>query len=181
MSPFGRIVAAAIAAALSGCASPAPLAYRAADTAATTAQGPPFEAPAPVSAFDAIRAALPGFELQRGLGGASGNEISVVRDLTFTRESSILSRAEVTRLSPLHAYLRANPSIKVRITGYGDGVNSPEREADLSLSRAQAVARALLTDMRVANSIDAKGAVLPQHDVGRAQIVFALPSAVDGE
>jgi outer membrane protein OmpA-like peptidoglycan-associated protein len=177
MGPFGHVALAAAAAALTSCASPAPFDYTATDTAAIIAQMPAFESPVPVSDFDAMRAALPGFDLQRTFDGASENEVSVVRDLTFTPQSSILSRADVTRLEPLHAYLRANPSIAVRITGYGDGSNAADRTADLSLSRAQAVARALLTDMRVANSIDAVGAPLPQQQQysGRADIFFTRP------
>jgi outer membrane protein OmpA-like peptidoglycan-associated protein len=183
MGPFGHVALAVTAAALTSCASPAPFEYTATDAAVIIAQMSAFEAPVPVSDFDAMRAALPGFELLKTFDGASENEVSVVRDLTSTPESSILSRADVTRLEPLHADLRANPSIAVRITGYGDGSNAADRTADLSLSRAQAVARALLTDMRVANSIDAAGAAMPQQKqyVGHAQIVFALPVASPGE
>lgn len=177
MGPFGHVALAVTAAALTSCASPAPFEYTATDAAAIIAQMPAFETPVPVSEFDAMRAALPGFDLQRTLDGASANEVSVVRDLTFTPESSILSRADVTHLAPLHAYLRANPSIAVRITGYGDGANAADRTADLSLSRAQAVARALLTDTRVANRIEAAGAAMPQQKqyIGRAEIFFTRP------
>lgn len=177
MGPFGHVALAAAAAALTSCASPAPFEYTATDAAAVIAQMPAYEAPVLVSDFDAMRAALPDFELLRTFDGASENEVSVVRDLTFTPESSFLSRADVTRLEPLQAYLRANPSIAVRITGYGDGSNAADRTADLSLSRAQAVARALLTDMRVANRIEAVGAPLPQQKQysGRADIFLTRP------
>jgi outer membrane protein OmpA-like peptidoglycan-associated protein len=134
-----------------------------------------------VSDFDAMRAALPAFDLQRGgTEPASRREVSVVRDLVFAPASSILSRADVIRLQPLLAYLRANPTIAVRIEGFGDGINSTEHDTELSLSRAQAVARALLTDMMVSNAIVTVGAPVPQlmKDNGRAEIIF-IGSAAD--
>jgi outer membrane protein OmpA-like peptidoglycan-associated protein len=177
MSPSGHVALAAIAAALAACASSAPPEYTAVDAATTIADVPAYEEPALVSDLDAMRAVLPDFDLRENGDQMSQRGTSIVRDLTFIRESSILSRADVTRLAPLRAYLRANPSIAVRITGYGDGFNSAGREADLSLSRAQAVARALLTDINVTNSIDAMGALMPQQKqyFGRAEIVFTRP------
>jgi outer membrane protein OmpA-like peptidoglycan-associated protein len=177
MRPFGHVALAAATAALASCASPVVSEYPRLDAAAMMAAMPVYEAPVLVSDFDAMRAALPGFDLQRTFDRTAQYDVSVIRDLTFTADSSILSRADVARLLPLHAYLRENPSVAVLIKGYGDGANSAAAGTDLSINRAQAVARALLTDMRVATTLQSTGAAMPQHkqNAGRAEIVFTTP------
>jgi outer membrane protein OmpA-like peptidoglycan-associated protein len=183
MSPFGHVALAAATAALAACAFPMPSEYPTVDVAAMTAEMPVYRTPVLVSDFDAMRTALPGFDLQRSLDRTSQRDVSVVRDLSFTPDSSILSQADVTRLAPLHTYLRENPTVAVQIKGYGDGANSAASDADLSLSRAQAVARALLTDMSVANTMVVAGAAMPQQKKhsGGAEIVFTTPSVNHAE
>lgn len=178
MSPYGQVAVAAAMAALAACASSRMGTDKvSADIAAyvSTLTAVPIAAPSSIiSDFDAMRAALPGFDLERGADMAAPGEVSVVRDLVFDHGSSILSRVDVARLEPLHAYLRANPLVAVRIKGYGDRGNTTERAADLSLSRAHAVARALLTDMKVANDIAAAAAPRSEQTLnsGRAEIIF---------
>lgn len=73
MSPFGQVAAAAAMATLAACASP----RNAADTAsadiaayvATLSAMPIMVSPNPISDFDAMRAALPSFDLQRSPWG----------------------------------------------------------------------------------------------------------------
>jgi outer membrane protein OmpA-like peptidoglycan-associated protein len=164
MNLFGYATLAAAATVLVSCASPQGTTDAlSGDMAAMRAATPLFDAPTIVSDFDTMRTALPTFDLQRGdVNLASYAEISVIRDLSFSAGSDILSQRDVSRLEPLRAYLRTNPSIDVRIEGYGDGVNSAERDAALSLGRAQAVTRALMTDIMVANTIVGLGAMTPQ-------------------
>src|SRR2546429_7494267 len=120
MRPYGPVV---LAAALAACASPpAASSSRAAEVAAPVVVTP--IAPI-VSDYEAMRSALPDFDLQRRADGPP-TDISVVRDLVFDVNSSILSGPQVKRLVPLQAYLRAHPRTSVRIEGNGDGVNSPE-------------------------------------------------------
>lgn len=180
MRPFGLFAIAAAAAALGACASnPAPSddvsARMAADIFAMTP--PPQPTPPFATNFDTMRAALPAFDLQRDLSGTRG-DVSIARDLVFPAESSILSRPQVDRLVPLQAYLRDNPATAVRIEGHGDGILSREQEIDLSRSRAQAVARALLTDMRISNPITAEAAPSTNRKPARggwAEIILVLP------
>ena len=180
MSPFGHVACAAMTATLAACAPQQTPERVSVDISATMAVMPIMTTTPLVSDFDIMRAALPAFDLERGASHtAFQHEISVVRDLVFTPDSSILSRAMVTRLAPLQVYLQANPSMAVRIEGYGDGVSTSARAADLSMARAQAVARALLADMKVTNVIVAKGAAVPQarNRAGGAEIMFFEPLA----
>jgi outer membrane protein OmpA-like peptidoglycan-associated protein len=179
MSPLGHVALAAIAAALTGCATAETFEYTAVDAAVLVADLPAYEGPVPLSDFDIMQTELPGFDLRRSVDPMTQYSVSVVRDLTFAPKSSILPRENVTRLAPLQTYLRANPSVAVRITGYGDGPNSGESERDLSLSRAHSVARVLVTDIKVANSVNAVSASMPQEAgyVGRAEIAFTRPVA----
>jgi len=178
MSPFGQFALAAAMAALTGCASaqtsrqPDQISVADILTSITSKQ----VAPLFVSDFDVMRAALPAFDLQRNVADG-GREVSVVRDLAFVTETSILSRDDVVKLLPLQVYLRANPLIDVRIEGYGDDVGSSERNDDLSMGRAQAVARALLTDIYIKNNVTTMIAKTPQSKgrSGRAEIFFIEP------
>ncbi len=180
MSPFGQAALAAALAALSACASSEmateqPRAEVATAAAAVTPAPPP---PPVVSAFETMRAALATFNLQKnGSGPAAQNEISVVRDLYFTTDSSILPRVEINKLVPLQAYLRTHPLVNVRIEGYGDPANTTARNVDLSAGRAQALARALLTDLAIANSIVAVSAPKQQSapQNGHAEIILVGP------
>lgn len=181
MRPTGLLAFAAAAAALGACASAVPPPDAAAarmsaqvfDDAAIAAPAQP--APAP---FDAMRAALPTFDLQQNV---PGGEVSVVRDILFPPESSILSRPQLDRLVPLQAYLRANPATAVRIEGHGDAAS--EQDSDLPWSRAQAVARALLTDMRISTDRITADAGR-RGEWGRAEIILVaplIPQGVRGE
>lgn len=183
MGPFGRFAATAVAAVLVACESAPRFENLASDTTAMAESVPAYRVPVLISDFDEVRAALPSFDLQRSADQGAQRVASITCDLTFAVDSSILSQANVKRLEPMQAYLRANPSVDVRIHGYGDGLNATDREADLSFGRAQAVARALLTDMKVANDIDAVGAKVPQQKqcMGRAEIVFIWPAAHNGQ
>lgn len=180
MRPFGLFAIAAATAALGACASAlAPSddlsARMAADIIAMT---PPVQPPVPfMTEIDTMRAALPAFDLQRDISGPRG-DVSVARDLAFPAESSILPRPQVDRLVPLQAYLRDNPATAVRIEGHGDGLLTGEQEIDLSHSRAQAVARAILTDMRIYNSITAEAAPSAKGKSTRggwAEIILVMP------
>jgi outer membrane protein OmpA-like peptidoglycan-associated protein len=176
----GQVGLVVMATALAACASPQTAGKNlSGDSGAVVAAMPPGPAPSPVSAFDQMRAALPTFDLQRsGAGVADGGDISVVRDVSFLADSSILSRPEVTRLEPLRSYLRANPSIEVRIEGYGDSRSAADRKVTLSLDRAQAVGRALLSDVMVVNTIVTVGAGMPQATVrsGSVEVMFVEPT-----
>jgi outer membrane protein OmpA-like peptidoglycan-associated protein len=169
---------AAIATTLMACVSPRAVSPPHVITAA------PVQAPAQLIAlsdFDAAQVALPGFELQRDASGkAADAEASVVRNLTFATDSSIMSSHDVTRLAQLQVYLAANPNVDVRIEGYGDVLSSNERFQDLSLDRAHAVARALLANMRVNNVIVAVAGARrdQQKNAGLANITFLWPTAV---
>ena len=176
MSPFGQFALAAAMAALTGCASaqtsrqPAPINTADIIASVASAQVAP---PLFVSDFDIMRAALPAFDLQRNVA-EGGREVSVVRDLGFLTETSILSRDDVVKLLPLQVYLRANPLIDVRIEGYCDNAIANERNADLSTGRAQAVARALLTDIYIKNNVTTMVAKTPQSAgrSGHAEMFF---------
>lgn len=171
MRAFGPVVLAF--AALTACASPPP-APRAAEVAAPAA-APVLVATLspPVSDLDAMRAALPTFALRRGgIGSAGEREVSVVRDINFPLGSALLPQAEVDKLAPLLPFLRANPLIVVRIDGYGDDKKGSERDINLSIDRAQTVARALLTDMRISNTIEATAAPMPQSRYTTAELSF---------
>jgi outer membrane protein OmpA-like peptidoglycan-associated protein len=176
MRPFGPFALAAMAAALTACASPQAAPSPSAKVAAQPAPIAVAPIAPPLSEYDSMRAALPGFDLQQRAGGP-GSNVSVVRDLVFETNSSILSMPQVKRLVPLQAYLRANPRTSVRVEGNGDGANTTERDTDLAMSRAQAVVRALLTDMMVANKIVASSAPMPQsaQHSRRADITFVTP------
>ncbi len=179
MSPFGQIALAVVMAALTGCASSQLSSEQSAididDIVAGIAMpiAPP---PLFVSELDTMRAALPAFDLQT-VYTAQEREVSVVRDLAFTSENTILSRNDVARLIPLQTYLRANPSVDVRIEGYGDGAIPTERNADLSRGRAQAVARAILSDIYITNTVVSAVAKTPQPAArsGHAEIFFIGP------
>jgi outer membrane protein OmpA-like peptidoglycan-associated protein len=175
---FSRHVGPAVVAmALAACASPPIRQESPSGGSAAVTAVPLRAAPSPVSDFDRMRAALPTFELQRR-GDADAGEVSVIRDVNFSADSSILSRPEVVRLDPLRSYLRANPSIEVRIEGYGDGQSGADRNAALSLDRAQAVSRALLTDVMVENIIVTVGATMPQATArrGSVEVMFVAPA-----
>lgn len=190
MRPFGLLAFAATVAALGACASAQENAQQDAQlsaqvfTDAPAAPAPPPATPAraALSPFDAMRVALPTFELRQDASAAAG-EVSVARDVTFPAESSILPRPQVDRLVPLQAYLRANPDTAVRIEGHGDGApgeSGREQDASLSQDRAQAVARALLTDMRIATqrittvSAAPLSATRPRR-AGWAEIILVAP------
>lgn len=185
MRPFGLLGFAAAMAALGACASARETARTDAqlsgqvftDAPAAPALPPAQPARAALSPFETVRAALPTFDLQdaRDRGG-----ISVARDVAFPAESAILSRHEVERLTPLQAYLRANPATAVRIEGHGDGrvtgQAARDQDADLSQSRAQAVARALLTDMHISTDriTAAPGGASTPAQTGRAEIILVV-------
>src|SRR5689334_20903115 len=85
MRPFGPLALAAVVAALSACAStqstPEQLAADITALAAAAPALPIAERPAFVSDFDAMRAALPGFDVQRADGAAASmSEVSIIRD-----------------------------------------------------------------------------------------------------
>ncbi|MBY0510360.1 MAG: OmpA family protein [Rhodospirillaceae bacterium] len=177
MNSLRHVALAAAAAALAACAPPPMTHENVSAGSAAVAAMPVRAAPSPVSDFDRMRAALPTFALQRS-GGADHGDVSVVRDVNFPADSSILSRSEVMRLEPLRSYLRANPSIEVRIEGYGDSRSAADRNVALSLDRAQAVSRALLTDVMVENTIVTVGAVMPQATArsGSVEVMFVAPA-----
>ncbi len=165
MSPFGQIALAAAMAALTACAPSQPSfnlsASEIADVTASVTANMTAAPPIFMSDLDMMRAALPAFDLQT-IDAGQEREVSVMRDLAFTAENSILTRSDVARLTPLQVYLRANPLIDVRIEGYGDSAVSTERNDDLSRSRAQAVARAILSDIYITNTVVTASARTPQ-------------------
>lgn len=180
MNHFKRAALAAAAALLTACASPqGPAEQVSFAIDAQLAELTTLVALPVVSDFDTMRAALPTFELERENASAPlRNEISVIRDISFEDNSPFVTRLDIGRIEPLKAYLRANPEMAVRIEGYGDGRNSSPRDADLSLSRAEAVGRAILTDIRIANSIVTVGAAMPQAmaRTGSVEIIFVNPA-----
>lgn len=105
-----------------------------------------------VSAIESMRTAMPEYDLREAGDGSSPQSVSVMRDLPFAHDSTIVGRREAERLRPFVAYLVENPAVTVRIESYGNGA-TPERDAELGLSRAHAVARVLQTNLRVANRI----------------------------
>jgi outer membrane protein OmpA-like peptidoglycan-associated protein len=177
MRPFGLVTLATTVVALSACAAP-PITSNNLSTEVVAHAAPVAVTPiAPLPTdYEVLRAALPDFDLQRRSEGPASN-VSVVRDLVFENNSTILSMPQVKRLAPLQTYLRANPRTTVRIEGNGDGGNSAERDTDLSMGRAQAVVRALLTDMMIANTIVAVSAPMPQavQQSRHADITFITP------
>jgi outer membrane protein OmpA-like peptidoglycan-associated protein len=179
MTAFSHAVLAVVAAALTACASPQMARDNLNVDRPVVAAVTPSPAAVPVvSDFDTMRAALPTFDLQQSDSvAAQRGRISVVRDLRFTAESFILAQADVKRLVPLQAYLRANPSVEVRIVGYGDGGNAVERNAALSVGRAQAVGRVLLTDMMIENKIVTVGAIMPQPSARAGSVEVVIRNA----
>lgn len=178
MKRIWHAVRAAAVIALSGCAgAPADVPVA---RAAPPARVAPVITAAPLSSLTslaAMRGALPTFDLQPA---AATREVSIVRDLVFEPGSSILSRTQVDQLEPLKAYLRANPAVAVRIEGYGDGGEGVDREGYLSLNRAQAVTRALLTDVQIGNDIaSVEGASSGTLDRRRrADVTFIMPAVL---
>jgi len=159
----------------------------AADRAQRTALAP---AMAPfITAYETMTSSLPQFALQRGYGGALAyGEVSVVRDVSFDPDSSILSWDQVQRLDVVQKYLIANPATTVRITAHGDNANASERTGNLATARAQAVGRALTVDMGVQNdvAISAANAAAGRSRAGTAEIILVMPPAqnpraADGE
>lgn len=178
MRPLGPLVLAASMAALTACTSQhqEPVAF-VPDHVDVGPSSPSLSAaPTLVSDFDNMRADLPGFDLKHS--DTDHGDVSVMRDLTFPAGSSIMSRHDVTRLVALQAYLHANPTVRVRVEGFGDGLKSVERNAELSTARAQAVARALSADIIVGNSIVVAGPRVLQDGTknGLAEITFVRPA-----
>ena len=100
-----------------------------------------------------------------------------MRDLSFEADSSILSRTEGARLQPLLTYLRANPTISVRVDGFGDDAKVSERNGDLALARAQTTARALLADIMIVNHVVAVGARMSPSRQRSVEITFISTGA----
>jgi len=138
----------------------------------------PVSAP-PVTGYDALVIALPTFDLERLYEAPSTyGEVSVVRDVSFEKDSSILAWSQIERLEALRTYLVANAATAVRIVGHGDGAALPEREANLAQARAQAVARALTFNLSVNNKMvfDAASASGQSVRNGTAEIIVVTPS-----
>lgn len=144
----------------------------------------PAAAPVPVAAvtpppsLESMRQALPAFDLKAvEPTHTTQREVSVVRDLPFPAEGSILTRDQVDLLAPLLLYLRANPDVAVRVEAYGDGNSSAMQETSLARDRAQAIVRALLTDVRVSNTITGGEAAGPHLGAYRStgKITFVIP------
>jgi len=175
-APMGAVAALALTGCISGPDSRTPYAAVASVTPPTR-PAPVKSTLPPPSMLEAMRGALPSFDIPQH--ATLAGEVSVIRDLIFDAESSILSQVQVVRLEPLKAYLRANPKVNVRIEGYGDGGARAEREGDIALSRAYAVARALLTDIQVNNDITSIAVPLPDRSTrrGHADVTFILPAS----
>jgi outer membrane protein OmpA-like peptidoglycan-associated protein len=176
-----QITLAALATLLASCASKAP----SAELLEQFAGAPPFATaqaaiPPLVSDFDSMRAALPSFDLVETDVNKTGREVSVGGALMFDRGSPIVSQSDIERIALLQAYLRRNPLVGVRIEGYDDDVPGTY-VTDLALSRAQAVVRALLTDIALKNGISAMGAPVarPARGDGRAEIIFIASRRLD--
>jgi hypothetical protein len=156
---------------LAGCASNAPSAAIAAEVASGIEPFPFLhpQAVAPlVTKFEIMRSALPEFEL---LQQTSGNEVSVERNLGFEPQSPIISSDEVRRISLLQAYLLTDPSLTVGVEGYFKRDRAGTEEA-LALDRAQALVRALLTDMRIKNDVTAVAAPRLGNAAAQSAIIF---------
>jgi outer membrane protein OmpA-like peptidoglycan-associated protein len=174
MPTSNKIVLASLAVVLSVCVGacttevpPSELAQMHARATENRPMWPSAPASPLVTNLDSMRAALPDFALR----DASDREVSVERMLAFDHNSPILSSSEIKRLALLQTYLRHNPTTTVRIEGYLGPANSGERSS-LALDRAQAIARALLTDMRIQNGISAVAA--PQTSSGASQAAIIL-------
>jgi len=178
----GHLACAAAALFLAACAQQPP-SPRTAPVAAVRAAAQPV--PAAVASrltpYETMQAALPAFDLRPG-GDASApsaaisTAVSVVRDVAFAPGSSILDPAQVARLEPLQAYLRAHPRTAIHVEAAGDADNAPARAAELAWSRARAVERALTVDIGVANRfvIDEAGVLRDRASArpGHAEITF---------
>jgi len=180
MRTFGLAAFAAATVALASCASPQVSSVDLTrQTTRDPAQIPAMPSPVALSYgkdFEGTRAALPAYDVRLVPTASAGEEISVVRDLMFDADGTYLSTPDIRRLAPLQDYLSANPTMTVLIRGYGDGGTS-ERDTDLSISRASAVARALRAQIRVGNAIEPMAAATPQarERAGSAEIIFVWP------
>jgi outer membrane protein OmpA-like peptidoglycan-associated protein len=67
----------------------------------------------------------------------------VLRDVMFDTGSATLRAGADNRLAPLITYLRSSPTTTVRIEGHTDNTGTSAHNDDLSLDRANAVARAI--------------------------------------
>ena len=102
------------------------------------------------------------------------------RDVFFTINSARISDTEDAKLSELAAFLKANPELKVDVTGYADAGTGTDAINDrLSRQRAEAVAKALtgtygIDAARV--TVESKGSrVQPfaENDMNRVTICIA--------
>lgn len=102
------------------------------------------------------------------------------RDVFFLINSARISDAEGAKLAELAAFLKANPKLKVKVTGYADADTGTDAINDrLSRQRAEAVAKALTGVHGIDASrieVDSKGArVQPfaENDKNRVTICVA--------
>ncbi|CCG07218.1 OmpA family protein [Pararhodospirillum photometricum] len=107
----------------------------------------------PEQTAQAMREQLRDYDLRFGEYGAS----LVLQDVMFETGSAALRSGSSARLAPLMTYLRANPATLVRVEGHTDSVGSTAQNDDLSVERANAVARALTQDGTLTNQVQAYG------------------------
>jgi outer membrane protein OmpA-like peptidoglycan-associated protein len=127
-----------------------------------------------VTDLDTMRAALPAFSLR----DPADREVSVERILGFPHDSQIVSSQDLKRLELLKIYLRNNPTVGVRVEGYFGPARTGE-PSSLALDRAQAIVRALLTDMRIQNAMSAVAALGPSSGTSQADIILIGQQSLD--
>ena len=106
---------------------------------------PPMTQPAPPPAPPAAdrewdRGAMRDYHFRQGRYGAT----FTMSDVLFETGSARLRPGSETRLGALAGYLRANPSVRLRIDGYTDSVGTAASNLQLSRARARSVADALV-------------------------------------
>jgi outer membrane protein OmpA-like peptidoglycan-associated protein len=77
-----------------------------------------------------------------------GATLTLQEDVLFRTDSADLRPGAIEKLRPLAGYLRANPGVRVAITGYTDSRGSDAHNQDLSERRADSV-RAAFDEMDV--------------------------------
>lgn len=92
-----------------------------------------------------------------------GATLTMQEDVLFRTDSDVLRPGALDRLRPLAGYLRANPGVRVAITGHTDSRGTDAHNQNLSERRAASV-RAAFDDMGVVRArfrVEGRGEVEP--------------------